>query len=79
MSGRYLTERPALSFAGNNSYRHSFIIRTGGLLDGQNIETPRMDNGLSSHVEGTCEKEKTSGKHRQNSKANCGRDAAKSI
>jgi hypothetical protein len=54
-------------------------IRSNGRLYDQKIETPRLDIRASSHVEGTCEKEKTSGKHRQNSKANCGRDAAKSI
>ena len=66
-----------LSFAGDSSYKRSFIYN--GRLYGQKIEAPRLDIRASSHVEGTCEKEKTSGNHCSDLEADGRRDAAKSI
>jgi hypothetical protein len=43
------------------------------------VETPRMDVRASSHAEGTCKEEKTSGKYRSDIEADRRRDAAKSI
>lgn len=48
-------------------------------LHGQKIEAPRLDIRARSHVEGTCEKEKTSGNHRSDLEADRRRDTAKSI
>jgi hypothetical protein len=62
--------------AGDNSYKHSFILITEDYM-AKKIEAPRMDVRASSHVESTCKEEKTNGKYRSDTEAD--RDAAKSI
>ncbi|MGO9847260.1 MAG: hypothetical protein ACLPKT_11845 [Methylocella sp.] len=47
----------------------TFVFQNRRIIDGQKIETPRLDNSRCLHVKDTCEKENAGEKHCPNLEA----------